>query len=117
MVKLGENNEYEIVKQDGKYTFTVNGQFATVIEAGCNRTQTGYMLYPYFGGDETAPHKITTVIRESEEKYRSKQNATLDWNYVLFKAISIDLNQVVRIQFAHSMRVFLLFSQERISSA
>jgi hypothetical protein len=28
----------------------------------------GYRLYPYFGGDETAPHDITISIRDERQQ-------------------------------------------------
>ncbi|MFZ9955482.1 MAG: hypothetical protein ACO3E1_05105 [Flavobacteriales bacterium] len=44
----------------GKYIFKVNGQ-----QAETKRTCTNdehYLLYPYFGGNETAPHRIKIKI-------------------------------------------------------
>jgi hypothetical protein len=63
-VDLGRENAFKIQKQSGKYIFTVNGQHATVIDAGCSTPVEGYRLYPYFGGDEQAPHRITIRIKD-----------------------------------------------------
>jgi hypothetical protein len=63
-VDLGRENAFKIQKQSGKYVFTVNGQYTTVIDAGCSAPAEGYRLYPYFGGDEKAPHRITIRIKD-----------------------------------------------------
>lgn len=48
----------------GKYVFMLNGKSDTM-DRGCSgNTATGYLLYPYFGGDEPAPQDITVRIKE-----------------------------------------------------
>lgn len=48
----------------GQYIFTVNGS-STTLERGCEwEKAAGYKLYPYFGGDEPAPHDVVIKIRE-----------------------------------------------------
>ena len=47
----------------GKYQFEVNGSVAEMIRPCAART-IAYKLYPYFGGDETAPHRIRIFIDE-----------------------------------------------------
>lgn len=44
------------------YEFEVNGH---IVQAprGCSGSYTRYRLYPYFGGDETAPHDIKILIQ------------------------------------------------------
>jgi hypothetical protein len=61
-VALGRENTFKIEKKAGQYIFTVNNLHSTRIQAGCNTRVEGYRLYPYFGGDEKAPHRITIRI-------------------------------------------------------
>jgi hypothetical protein len=45
-----------------KYVFSFNGQ-QVEMERGCSKNKaTGYRLYPYFGGNQVAPHKITIEL-------------------------------------------------------
>jgi hypothetical protein len=47
-----------------KYLFKFNGKLETM-ERSCSTEQIeGYQLYPYFGGDEPAPHKMRIYIKE-----------------------------------------------------
>jgi hypothetical protein len=46
------------------YVFQLNNSTVTM-KRHCNSSNIdGYRLYPYFGGDETAPHKISIKIKE-----------------------------------------------------
>ena len=63
-VKLGEENEYQIRIGPQGYVFTVNGKHATRMAGGCPGSSFRYRLYPYFGGDETAPHPIRILIMD-----------------------------------------------------
>ncbi|MBC5773469.1 hypothetical protein H8S95_05285 [Pontibacter sp. KCTC 32443] len=65
VVDLNKAYTYEIQVQDNKYVFTLNGN-AVELPRHCNGKAEGYQLYPYFGGDEVAPHDITIAIRELE---------------------------------------------------
>ena len=62
-IDLNKAYTYEIQLQDNKYVFTLNGQ-QVELPRHCSGTGEGYQLYPYFGGDEPAPHDITIAIRE-----------------------------------------------------
>ena len=53
-----------IVAKKGEYVFYLNGQNPISVERGCNNGGMQYQLYPYFGGDETAPHTIYIWIKE-----------------------------------------------------
>lgn len=55
---------YELNIAPEQYIFTVNGVTITM-ERHCSGEASGYKLYPYFGGDETAPHDITILIEDS----------------------------------------------------
>lgn len=50
--------------KSGQYEFTMRNEVFT-IERGCSGDNAnGYLLYPYFGGDETAPQDVHIFIRE-----------------------------------------------------
>ena len=40
-----------------------NGEYYKLPRERTSLTTTGYQLYPYFGGDETAPHPISIDIQ------------------------------------------------------
>jgi len=63
VVELNKAYTYEIQLQDNKYKFILDD---TTVELPrhCNGKGEGYQLYPYFGGDEVAPHDITIRIKE-----------------------------------------------------
>ena len=46
------------------YLFTVNGKTKSMPRAATTKVGSGYRLYPYFGGDEPAPHTVTIQISE-----------------------------------------------------
>jgi hypothetical protein len=53
------------IRVDGKqYVFTVDGTTATMPRTATSPGAIGYRLYPYFGGDETAPQDIRIKIKE-----------------------------------------------------
>jgi len=58
---FGVIKEIEINKS---YTYTLN--VCSIIPRKCNNEYKRYYLYPYFGGDETAPHNITIKIKKYE---------------------------------------------------
>lgn len=62
-VDLNKAYKYELLLSGNQYIFTVNGVTVSM-PRGCSSTGTGYQLYPYFGGDEVAPHDITIKIRD-----------------------------------------------------
>lgn len=62
-VPLNSMNDYQIEIADNKYIFTVNNNAR--LEINKNNSCSGginYMLFPYFGGDEPAPHDITVTV-------------------------------------------------------
>ncbi|MEO6456516.1 MAG: hypothetical protein ABIN97_20740 [Ginsengibacter sp.] len=63
-IKIGtENNCW--VKVTGKhYIFSLNNKTDTLLRSSTTFKARGYKLYPYFGGDETAPHDINILIKE-----------------------------------------------------
>ena len=54
---------------DDSYLFIVDG--ISVIMDRSNKCNRGvyYMLYPYFGGDEKAPHEIDITISKTSDKF------------------------------------------------
>jgi hypothetical protein len=65
-VSLNLPVECGIEVQPGRYIFTLNGQKDTIARTSTDTVADGYMLQPYFGGDEPAPHDITIKIKEIE---------------------------------------------------
>ncbi|MEO9804898.1 MAG: hypothetical protein ABJF04_16700 [Reichenbachiella sp.] len=63
-VELNEKVDYMLNVSDTQYTFQIEDEAPIIINRGdvCN-IGVYYMLYPYFGGDETAPHDISIQIR------------------------------------------------------
>lgn len=48
------------------YTFVANGISKTLPRGTNTSISLGYQLYPYFGGDEVAPHDITIQIHQTQ---------------------------------------------------
>ncbi|HKB45514.1 MAG TPA: hypothetical protein VKC90_14035 [Chitinophagaceae bacterium] len=62
-VALDTDINCSIKVSGNSYIFTVNSNTVTM-PRGLSTTQaSGYQQYPYFGGDETAPHLITILIK------------------------------------------------------
>jgi hypothetical protein len=49
---------------DGVYVFTVNGITRFLPRTVIGKFAVGYKQFPYFGGDEPAPHDVTIMIKE-----------------------------------------------------
>lgn len=50
---------------DSSYIFSINERVYQNIKRGCSdKSAIKYRLYPYFGGDETAPHDINVFIED-----------------------------------------------------
>jgi len=63
-VKLGAENTCSIKVAGDKYIFSLNGKETTMPRASTTPVAEGYKLWPYFGGDELAPHTISIWIKE-----------------------------------------------------
>ncbi|MEJ8802264.1 hypothetical protein [Pontibacter sp. H249] len=61
VVELNKSYIYELSFEDGKYAFKLNDKVVTM-SRNCSGIAEGYQLYPYFGGDEAAPHDIRISI-------------------------------------------------------
>jgi hypothetical protein len=64
-VAIGAENSCSIKVAGDKYIFTLNGKTDTMPRASTTAEAVGYKLYPYFGGDEFAPHIISIWIKEA----------------------------------------------------
>lgn len=64
VVSIGEEHNCSIKIFPGSYTFSVNGFSKIMPRESKTLTAKGYKLFPYFGGDETAPHDISIWISE-----------------------------------------------------
>ena len=62
-VELNEIINCTIELDEDKYVISVNG-VTKETPRSCGSNYKKYYLYPYFGGDETAPHDITIRIKE-----------------------------------------------------
>jgi hypothetical protein len=61
---IGQIKKISIAAESGKYVFELDGA-KTIMSRGCSDTAiSGYKLYPYFGGNESAPHNIQIAIKE-----------------------------------------------------
>lgn len=63
-VAIGREIELGLTVEKAKYVFTVNG-FKEYIQRSCSDdVSQSYQLFPYFGGDEVAPHDVHIFIKE-----------------------------------------------------
>lgn len=63
-VNLDQMNDYKIEIVENKYIFTINNTSRVEINKNPNcKSSTNYMLFPYFGGDEPAPHDINVTVQ------------------------------------------------------
>ncbi len=61
-LEMDKWQEMNIKVDSGKYIFKFNGK-SFEMPRGCKtKKANGYKLFPYFGGDETAPHEIKIEI-------------------------------------------------------
>jgi len=63
-IQIGTENNCSIKVTDGHYIFSLNNITDTLLRSSKTTKGKGYKLYPYFGGDESAPHDINILIKE-----------------------------------------------------
>lgn len=63
-IEIGAENNCSIKVSNDTYVFSLNGKETTMPRASATATAQGYKLFPYFGGDEVAPHTISIWIKE-----------------------------------------------------
>lgn len=64
-IDLNKEYDYRISTDGNKYVFTLDDK-TIIMDRGCSDNfskNTRLKLYPYFGGDETAPHDIKILIK------------------------------------------------------
>ncbi|MFC5270164.1 hypothetical protein [Adhaeribacter terreus] len=62
-IPIGKPVDMSIEMNDSTYLLKVGEKFAE-LPRGCSGEGTGYKLFPYFGGDETAPHDIVVKVKD-----------------------------------------------------
>ena len=63
-VAIGSETECSIRVAGAAYLFSVDGKLLTAMpRQSTSERGVGYQLYPYFGGDETAPHPIRIWVK------------------------------------------------------
>jgi hypothetical protein len=62
-IAMGAETMCSIKVNGSNYIFSVNDVAVTMPRSSTGSLARGYMLYPYFGGDETAPHDIRIWIK------------------------------------------------------
>ena len=63
IVDIGKEINCSIQVTSSSYLFTVNGITERMPRMASTPKGKGYQLYPYFGGDEAAPHDITILLK------------------------------------------------------
>lgn len=63
-VIIGAENNCSIKVNAKNYIFSLNGKVDSLPRTSPTTVATGYKLYPYFGGDELAPHNVSIWIKE-----------------------------------------------------
>lgn len=63
-VQIGVENTCSIRISGNEYVFTLNGVETKMPRASTTTLAEGYKLFPYFGGNESAPHTISIWIEE-----------------------------------------------------
>ncbi|MFL5808715.1 MAG: hypothetical protein ACJ749_04290 [Flavisolibacter sp.] len=68
-VDPGKEINCSIVVKGNRYVFTVNDRTQEMPRMATTDNGKGYQLYPYFGGDESAPHEINIWIRALDSSH------------------------------------------------
>ncbi len=63
-VQIGEENTCSVRVLDQRYVFLLNKISDTLHRSSTTSAGVGYKLFPYFGGNEFAPHDINIKIKE-----------------------------------------------------
>lgn len=63
-VAIGGEQDCKITIAGDQYIFSLNGRETSMPRTAVTARAEGYRLYPYFGGDETAPHDVRILLRE-----------------------------------------------------
>lgn len=63
-ISIGSEVNCSIKISEGQYIFTVSDHTEQMPRSATTQKGTGYQLFPYFGGNEAAPHEIKIWIKE-----------------------------------------------------
>jgi hypothetical protein len=63
IIDIGKEVQCSIEVDATQYHFTMDDAHLSIPRASTTSLAKGYLLYPYFGGDETAPHNINIWIK------------------------------------------------------
>lgn len=63
-INIGQTYKCSITVSGNRYIFNVDGYVLEMPRASITSGAEGYKLYPYFGGNEPAPHDIRIWIKE-----------------------------------------------------
>ena len=63
-LQIGHEYNCSIKVMNQNYIFSVNSMIIYIPRSSTTAKGDGYKLYPYFGGDEIAPHDIHVWIKE-----------------------------------------------------
>ena len=63
-VEIGQENTCSIRVLDLRYVFSLSKISDTLHRSSTTSSGVGYKLFPYFGGNEVAPHDIHIKIKE-----------------------------------------------------
>ena len=63
-VQIGQENTCSVRVLDQQYIFSLNKITVILDRSSTTTAAVGYKLFPYFGGDELAPHDINIKIKE-----------------------------------------------------
>lgn len=63
-ISLNSFDTCEIKVSGNEYIFSVNGKSMSMPRSAKGKNAVGYKLFPYFGGNESAPHEIHIYIKE-----------------------------------------------------
>lgn len=67
-IALSKAAEMSISVAGDQYIFELNGKQESMPRACSGAYAEGYQLYPYFGGDEVAPHDVRILIKEIQNR-------------------------------------------------
>jgi hypothetical protein len=63
-VSIGQETELKLVAEAGKYVFTMGGKNEALKRTCSSEKDAAYLLFPYFGGNEVAPHDVKISLRD-----------------------------------------------------
>ena len=66
VIEIGKDYTCSIVVDGDHYSFLLNNKITEMPRTSAGSIAEGYKLFPYFGGDEVAPHTVTIQIREEK---------------------------------------------------